>query len=57
VSRAKQHRITARERGRFFGMSEHTTTTAALHQVRWRLIPVANDSPVVFHFTEGMIEC
>jgi hypothetical protein len=25
-----------------------TTTTAASHQVRWRLIPAANDSPVVF---------
>jgi hypothetical protein len=31
-------------------MSDTTTTTAALHQVRWRLIPAANDSPVVFHF-------
>jgi hypothetical protein len=30
---------------------EHTPTTAAQQQVRWRLIPAANDSPVVFHNT------
>lgn len=29
----------------------NTPTTAAQHQVRWRLIPVANDSPVVFTHT------
>jgi hypothetical protein len=33
-----------------------TTTTAALHQVRWRLIPAANDSPVVFLSTIGGVE-
>lgn len=30
----------------------NTTTTAAQQQVRWRLIPAANDSPVVFSDTQ-----
>jgi hypothetical protein len=36
---------------------EYTTpTTAAQQQVRWRLIPVANDSPVVFFDTHDRRE-
>jgi hypothetical protein len=31
------------------GTLKQTPTTAAQQQVRWRLIPAANDSPVVFH--------
>ncbi|MFO0203894.1 MAG: hypothetical protein ACK528_12280, partial [Alphaproteobacteria bacterium] len=33
------------------------TTTAAQQQVRWRLIPAANDSPVVFTQTGGNERC